>query len=73
MSSVSCGHYHTVAVSAAGEVWAWGESAYGALGIPITSNQSNVYEPTHVRIKIQGQGHSSMSDIMQPQDSIAIV
>jgi alpha-tubulin suppressor-like RCC1 family protein len=34
MDSVSCGYYFTVVYSIAGEVWSWGEGAYGALGIP---------------------------------------
>lgn len=53
MATVTCGHYHTIVVSAAGEVWAWGEAAYGALGVPITSTLgSNVFVPTAVRIKV---------------------
>eukprot|EP00966_Prymnesium_polylepis_P057374 1328553-Prymnesium_polylepis.1 len=30
--AVSCGDVHTVALTAKGEVWAWGDSSYGATG-----------------------------------------
>jgi hypothetical protein len=32
VSSVAGGHYHSLAVSAAGEVWAWGRNDEGQLG-----------------------------------------
>lgn len=31
---LSCGGNHTVAVTETGEVYAWGEGRYGALGVP---------------------------------------
>ena len=32
VSAVAAGHYHSLAVSAAGEVWAWGRNDEGQLG-----------------------------------------
>ena len=34
MVSVSCGHFHTACVSAAGDLFTWGRSTWGRLGRP---------------------------------------
>ena len=33
--SVSCGHFHTACVSAAGDLFTWGRSTWGRLGRPV--------------------------------------
>ena len=38
--SVSCGYYHTLAINANGELYAWGNNSIGQLGIDNTTNQS---------------------------------
>ena len=35
--SVACGTYHTVAINANGELWAWGGNSHGQLGIGNTT------------------------------------
>jgi E3 ubiquitin-protein ligase HERC2 len=32
-TAVACGEYHTLALSGAGELWAWGKGEYGRLGV----------------------------------------
>ena len=39
ISKVSCGGSHSLALSFGGEVYAWGQAYYGALGINTTKNQ----------------------------------
>ena len=48
IQSVSCGHRHTVACSQTGEVYTWGEGAFGALGIPAVD--SNQFAPLQVNL-----------------------
>ncbi|KAH3732658.1 chromosome condensation regulator [Pelomyxa schiedti] len=39
ITSVSCGEFHTMAVTNTGRVWAWGYNNYGQLGNPITPDE----------------------------------
>ena len=40
VSSVGAGHYHSLAVSAGGEVWAWGKNHEGQLGRGLLASRS---------------------------------
>lgn len=64
IQSVSCGHYHTVALTLAGEVWAWGEVSCGALGVV---GVDNAYKPVPVQVA-QSTMQGSMADLGNAQD-----
>jgi alpha-tubulin suppressor-like RCC1 family protein len=40
IAQVSCGIYHTCAVTTVGDVYCWGQNSYGALGAPLTTTSS---------------------------------
>ncbi|CAN6246785.1 unnamed protein product [Urochloa humidicola] len=49
VSAVAAGHYHSLAVSAAGEVWAWGHNDEGQLGRGLHSPRNTWSNPEQVR------------------------
>ncbi|CAN6237455.1 unnamed protein product [Urochloa humidicola] len=49
VSAVAAGHYHSLAVSAAGEVWAWGRNDEGQLGRGLHSPRNTWNNPEQVR------------------------
>ncbi|XP_062223798.1 ultraviolet-B receptor UVR8 [Phragmites australis] len=49
VSAVAAGHYHSLAVSAAGEVWAWGRNDEGQLGRGLHSPRNTWSKPEQVR------------------------
>ncbi|PAN04547.1 hypothetical protein PAHAL_1G074200 [Panicum hallii] len=49
VSAVAAGHYHSLAVSAAGEVWAWGRNDEGQLGRGLHSPRNTWSNPEQVR------------------------
>lgn len=42
VSSVGAGHYHSLAVTAGGEVWAWGRDREGQLGRGLLASRSSL-------------------------------
>ena len=73
IAGVSCGMYHTLANTAGGDAWSWGEVRFGALGV--TGQTVNQYTPARVQFaassgdKISvmqvaaGQHHSLFLDV----------
>ncbi|KAM0854570.1 hypothetical protein ACQ4PT_050350 [Festuca glaucescens] len=49
VASVAAGHYHSLAVSAAGEVWAWGRNDEGQLGRGLHAPRNTWSNPEQVR------------------------
>lgn len=49
VSAVAAGHYHSLAVSSAGEVWAWGRNDEGQLGRGLHSPRNTWSNPEQVR------------------------
>lgn len=45
---VSCGAFHTAAVTASGRVFSWGKEEFGCLGVHLTGLSSGVYSPREV-------------------------
>ncbi|GMH08729.1 hypothetical protein Nepgr_010569 [Nepenthes gracilis] len=46
--SVSAGHYHSLAVTSGGELWAWGRNNEGQLGRGLTAARDSCIEPKRV-------------------------
>jgi regulator of chromosome condensation len=70
IASVSCGSYHSFAVSEKGDVYAWGLNSFGETGVNEGAGDDNavIFKPTVVSelksysIKeIQGGGHHSLA------------
>jgi len=49
VAAVAAGHYHSLAVSAAGEVWAWGRNEEGQLGRGLHTPRNTWSNPEQVR------------------------
>ncbi|KAK1316183.1 Ultraviolet-B receptor UVR8 [Acorus calamus] len=49
VSSIAAGHYHSLAVTSDGEVWAWGRNDEGQLGRPISSPRDTWNQPEIVK------------------------
>jgi len=55
IEGISCGGSHTAAVTSTGEVFAWGEGRYGALGVPDT--ETDQYRPQRVIFRDNASSH----------------
>lgn len=49
VAAVAAGHYHSLAVSAVGEVWAWGRNEEGQLGRGLNAPRNTWSKPEQVR------------------------
>jgi alpha-tubulin suppressor-like RCC1 family protein len=63
ITAISCGDYHTVAMSATGRLYSWGDGEGGQLGLPgrgrVVEDFHKMMSPTKIRIK---QGDDDGSD-----------
>lgn len=50
ISSISCGRYHTMALSTTGELYSWGFNSYGQLG---HGNYEEVSSPTRITTTLE--------------------
>lgn len=48
VSAVAAGHYHSLAVTFQGQLWAWGRNNEGQLGRGVDSSRETWYEPKRV-------------------------
>jgi alpha-tubulin suppressor-like RCC1 family protein len=48
ISSISAGHYHSLAVTSSGEIWAWGRNDEGQLGRIVIDSRDSRSEPKRV-------------------------
>lgn len=47
-SFITAGHYHTVALTTAGELWTWGRNSAGQLGLGSSAPSKDTHTPQKV-------------------------
>ena len=69
---VSCGSFHTLAVSASGHVFSFGQNKYGKLGIHYQNSKDGDTQKTPVKISMYKPGHGNSEPTKDKNDILQV-